>query len=333
MQQSFDARFYLDKGAVIDDPDDPALHQVAHRVAVGDRRPRILQEMLAAEADALALAVDPQYVNVDLFTNAHHLFGMVHALPGQLGYVDEAIGAAEIDKCAKIAPARDPAAQHVSLIELIQQLAAAALLPHPVGLAVREYQPAAAAVHLDNLNRNGPALRFGDALLALVLVHARVDKGQMRSRDEAAQSTKGGQGAAAVVARKLCLKDLAAFHHFLRLNPVFVKARQMQRDLQAIRTIDADDIDGYLVVDSQCLTLGGVQLVQVRRLDDAVALQAQIDDDTLRRNRDDDCLPDVADLRPFIIMLAEQILHFLEKVSILRNLIVLIHSNHNFPTT
>src|SRR5690606_29958880 len=85
VQQPLDARLDLYEGAIIDDADDASFDKLADLVALFHRAPRVGQQLFPAEADALALAVHLENVDLDLLAHAHDLFGMVHALPGQLG--------------------------------------------------------------------------------------------------------------------------------------------------------------------------------------------------------------------------------------------------------
>ena len=66
VHQAFDARLDLDERAVIGDVGDLAEHAGVGRVATGDVVPRILAQLLEAEADAVALAVVLEHADVEL---------------------------------------------------------------------------------------------------------------------------------------------------------------------------------------------------------------------------------------------------------------------------
>ena len=325
VQQPFDARLDLHEGAIIDDADDASFDKLADLVALFHRAPRVGQQLFPAEADALALAVHLENVDLDLLAHAYDLFGVVHALPGQLGDVDQAIGAAQVHEGAKIAPARDAALEHVALVQRLHELFAPPLLPEAIRLPVGEDQPPPPPVHFDHLDGDRLALRLGNALLALLLVHARINESQVRGGDKAAQTAERHQRAAPVVPCNLGLEDLAAVQQLLGADPILVEPRQAERNLQAFGVIDVDDVHGNLVVHGERRPLHGVQLFQVGNLDEAITLQPEIDDNALRPYRDDDRLPDVSDARLFIIVLTEEIFHLLQKISILAYLIFLIH--------
>ena len=81
---------------------DPAVDQLADPVAGGELLPRILLGGLEREADALAVEVDLEHLHGDLVADGHDRTGVVDVLPGQLGHVDEAVHAAEVDEGAEV---------------------------------------------------------------------------------------------------------------------------------------------------------------------------------------------------------------------------------------
>src|SRR5690606_9937781 len=97
VHQAFDARLDLDERAVIGDVGNLAEHAGVGRVAAGDVVPRILAQLLEAEADAVALAVVLEHADVELLAHFHDFGRMAHALPGDVGDVRQAVEAAEGD--------------------------------------------------------------------------------------------------------------------------------------------------------------------------------------------------------------------------------------------
>ena len=57
----------------------------------------------------LLLAVDVDDLDLDFLPHFEHLVGMLDAIPGKLGEVDEAVGAVDVDEGAEIGQAGDAA--------------------------------------------------------------------------------------------------------------------------------------------------------------------------------------------------------------------------------
>ena len=105
----------LDEGAVVGDVGDAALDLGAERVFGGDALPRILVELLHAERDALRLGVDADDLHLHGLADRQDVGGMVDALPGDVGDMQEAVDAAEIDERAVIGDVLDDAVDDLAL--------------------------------------------------------------------------------------------------------------------------------------------------------------------------------------------------------------------------
>ena len=150
VDQALDARLELHEGAVVGDVGDPADEFGAHRVLGVDAVPRVRFELLHAEADALGLAVEPNYLDVDGLADRQNLGRMIDAPPGDVGDMKQAVDAAEIDESAVVGDVLDDALEHLALLEVGQQLGALLgprLLEHG---AARDDDVAAMAVHLED---------------------------------------------------------------------------------------------------------------------------------------------------------------------------------------
>src|SRR5690606_28018468 len=80
VHQAFHARLDLDERAVIGDVGDLAEHAAVGRVTAGDVVPRILAQLLQAQRNAVALAVELQHAHVQLVADIHDFGRMAHAL-------------------------------------------------------------------------------------------------------------------------------------------------------------------------------------------------------------------------------------------------------------
>src|SRR4029077_6637710 len=151
MDQAFDPRLQFDKGAVVGDVGDAAAELGAGRVFELDTLPRIGFELLHAERDALRLRVEANDLNLDVLPDIQSLGGVIDAPPGDIGHMQQAVDAAEIDEGAVIGDVLDDAVEDLPFLEAGDQLRAllgAALLEHG---AARHDDVTARAVHLQDL--------------------------------------------------------------------------------------------------------------------------------------------------------------------------------------
>ncbi len=114
VDQALDARLELDEGAVVGDRDDLALDAGADRVLGGDVLPRVALELLHAEADALALPVDVEDLDLDFVADLHHLGRVRDAAVRHVGDVEQAVHAAEVDERPEVGDVLDDALPHLA---------------------------------------------------------------------------------------------------------------------------------------------------------------------------------------------------------------------------
>ena len=111
VDQALDALLDLDEGAVVDDRHHPALDARADRVLLVDQRPGIVAALLVAERDALGLGVELEHDHLDLVAHREVLGGVVDPAPGDVGDVQQAVDAAEVDEHAVVGDVLDRAAR------------------------------------------------------------------------------------------------------------------------------------------------------------------------------------------------------------------------------
>ena len=177
MHQAFDARLDLDERAVIGDVGDLAEHAGVGRVATGDVVPRILAQLLEAEADAVALAVVLEHADVQLLADFHDFGRMAHALPRHVGDVQQAVDAAEVDERAVIGEVLDDALEDRAFLQLLEQLLALDAVLALDHRTAGDDDVVALAVELDELELEFLAFEVGR-----VAHRAHVDQ---RARQEA----------------------------------------------------------------------------------------------------------------------------------------------------
>src|SRR5690606_18093837 len=164
-----------------------ARNDLADGVGAGEDAPRVLLGRLQRQGDALAVQVDLENLDGDLVANLDDLGRVVDVLPGQLGHVDQAVDAAEIDEGAEVDDGGHDALADLALLQLVQELGA------DLGLGLLEPRTAgqdhvvAVLVQLDDLRLELLAdvrLQVADA--------AHLDQ---RRRQEAAQADVQDQAA------------------------------------------------------------------------------------------------------------------------------------------
>ena len=178
MHEPLDAVEDLDEGAEGDDLRDLALELVADVVGVDDPLPGVLLRLLETQRDALAVAVDVEHLDLDGVADREDLARVVDVRPRELGDVDQAVDAVEVDERAEVDDVGDLAFDHEARLQAVEDLLAdllALLLEHR---AAREHDVVARAVELDHL---------GLDLRAHVLVEVRhaADVDQRRGQEAA----------------------------------------------------------------------------------------------------------------------------------------------------
>src|SRR5579863_2779421 len=151
VHQTFDPRLQLDERAVIRDRHDLAMDTRADRILRRDVLPRIALELLEPEADALALPIDVENLDLEFLADVHQLRGMRDPPPRHVGDVQQSIDATEIDERTEVGDVLDDAFAHLILLQLLHQLLA---LARALGLedhAARDDDVPPALVELDDL--------------------------------------------------------------------------------------------------------------------------------------------------------------------------------------
>src|SRR5262249_26351123 len=122
--QPLDARFEFDERAVVGDVGDPALEAGADRILRLDALPRIIEELLHAERDAVRLMIDLDDLDLYLLADIQHLGWVIDAPPGDVGDVYQPVDAAEIDEGAVVGDVFHDAIDDLALFEVLDQFLA-----------------------------------------------------------------------------------------------------------------------------------------------------------------------------------------------------------------
>src|ERR1019366_4977351 len=152
--EALHAGFEFHKGAVVGDVDHAADDAAVHRVALRHRLPRVRLQLLDAERDALLGPVELENFDVDVLAHLQHLRRMRDAAVGHIGDVQQAVDATQIDESAVFGEVFDRAHDGRALGEMLQRDALARVDLFFQRQLARHHHIAAAAVELDDLNRN-----------------------------------------------------------------------------------------------------------------------------------------------------------------------------------
>src|SRR5882724_2544085 len=151
VDQALDPRLELDERAVVRDRDDLALDARAHGVLRGHVLPGVRLQLLQAEADALALPVDVEDLDLDLLPDVDHLGRVRHAAVAHVGDVEQAVHAPEVDEGAEVGDVLDDALPRLADLQLLHQHVALGLALGFEQHSAAHHDVAASLVELDDL--------------------------------------------------------------------------------------------------------------------------------------------------------------------------------------
>ena len=285
VHQALDARLELDEGAVIGDVGDPSGEFRSQGIFAAHTLPGIGLELLHAQADTLGLRIEPDHLDVDLLADGERLGRVVDPLPGDVGDVEQAVDAAQVDEGAVVGDVLDHALQDLTLLQARDQLGALlgpGLLEHR---AARDHDVAARAVHLEDLER----LRRAHER-AYVAHRADIDLTAGQERDRAGEV----DGEAALdPAEDDAGHPAAILERLLELDPGFLASGLLARQNGlAVLVLHAVEIDLDLVADLDFRRLAG--LGEFLQGNAALGLQSDVDERGVALDGDDDALEDGA---------------------------------------
>src|SRR6266700_7729951 len=153
VDQALDARLQLHEGAVVGDVGDAALELGIDRELGLDALPRIVEQLFHAERDTVGLVVDLDDLDLHLLADVEHFGRVIDTTPRDIGDMQQAVDAAEVHERAVVGDVLDHAVDDLALFEVLHQFLAllgAGLFQHG---AARYHDVAAAAIHLEDLER------------------------------------------------------------------------------------------------------------------------------------------------------------------------------------
>ena len=153
MDEALDAGLEFDEGAVIGDVGHPAGIFGGDRIFRRNAFPRIGLKLLHAERNALGLRIEADHLNLDALADLQGVGRVVDAPPGDIGDVEQAVDAAQIDEGAVIGNVLDDTLEHLAFVQIGDQLVALLGAGIFEDGAARDHDIAAPAVHFQNLER------------------------------------------------------------------------------------------------------------------------------------------------------------------------------------
>ena len=264
MHQAVQTRLQLHKRAEGGDADNLALDDGAFRILLLGHVPRLRLKRLQAQLDALLFLVHTDDLHGHFLTRGHDLGRMLHAMPGQIGHMDEAIHAADVHERAEVGQAANDAGHDLILLDLLPSLL---LLVEQIGLAAGD-DALLRLVHLDDLDGHRLAHELADVLDEAA--------GQVRSRNERTNAHHVGDQATVdgLTTRSLHIGALVVFGN--ELLPVLGgHDLALGKEHIAFAIVELDDLSLDLVVH---LAVGGHQIIL---LDETVSLAGNAHDNTV----------------------------------------------------
>src|SRR5882672_2471111 len=269
VDQAFDARLQFDERAVVGDVGDAAGEARIERILRLDALPRIVQQLLHAERDAVGLVVDLDDLDLDGLADGQHVGRVIDPAPGDIGDVQEAVDAAEVNERTVIGDVLDHAVDHLTLFEVLHQLLALLGAGLFENRAARHHDVAAAAIHLEDLER-------------LRVVHQRRNVADrpdvdLRTRQEGNRAIEIDGKAALDLVEDDAVDLLVVVEGLLELAPAFLAARLVARQHGfAERILDSVEEHLDFVANLEfAFAAGSCELAQRHA---AFGLQADVDD-------------------------------------------------------
>ena len=197
------------------------LKRDADRILAFDALPRIVEQLLHAERDAVRLVVDLDDLDLHLLADIEHFGRVIDAPPGDIGDVQQSVDAAEVDERAVVGDVLDDAVDDLTFFEILHQFLTLFRTCLFENRAARDHDVAAAAIHLQDLE----LLRH---------IHQRRDIADwtdidLRSRKERDRAVEVDGEATLDLVENDALDLFGAVEGFLQLAPAFLAARLVAR--------------------------------------------------------------------------------------------------------
>ena len=122
MYETFHSRLELDKGAVGEHVDDPALHTASDGILLLYIRPGTLLQLLEPQRDALFLLVDLQNLDLDLLVDLDEIARVADTPPAHIGNVKQPVKSSEIHEGPELGDVLYHSLANLPDLDAIEQL-------------------------------------------------------------------------------------------------------------------------------------------------------------------------------------------------------------------
>src|SRR6266705_2741307 len=268
----------LDEGAVVGEIGHLAEEARSRGIAAREAHPGILSQLLQAEGDAILLGVEFQHLRRDLVAHVEHFGRVLDAPPGEVGDMQQAVDAAQIDERAVVGDVLDDALDDGAFLQVREQRLALGALRGFQHRAPRDDDVVPLAVELDDLELHLLAL-VGQGVLHGGDIHERPG-------EESPDSVGHDGEAAFYLAGDHAFHQRAGFERFFQIEPgreaLGLVARQARLSVAVLKRFDRDageiaglDLEFALVV------------LEFLEGDEGFGLEAGVDDDVIHVHADD----------------------------------------------
>ena len=297
VDEALDALLELDEGAVVDHGDNLAEHLHVGGVAVLCARPGVGLQLLEAERDALALAVELEDLDAELVANADDLFRVGDAAPAHVGDVKEAVDATQVDEGAVLGDVLDDTIEDGAFDEALERLPLLALALVLEEGATRQDDVAPLLVELDDLELEGLA----DELVEV----PRGAEFDLAAREEGLDADVDLQ-AALDATNDEAEHELVALHLAGDLFPhLHAVGFALAEAALAVVVFERDNKDLNLVANGE--GDGAVESAELAEVNATFRLSADVDECLVILDREDDTLGDFAFARARGLGLEQQL--------------------------
>src|SRR5690349_12572229 len=154
VDQTFNARLEFNKGTVISNTRNASAYARTDRETLFDAGPRIRQQLLVTERDALTVTIKLQHFNLDRVADFEQLIRVLQSSPRHVSHMQQSIDSAEVDEGAVVSQVLNLALDHDVFFDLLQRLIfSAGVLLLDNGFA-RQHDIGPLAIELDHLRFN-----------------------------------------------------------------------------------------------------------------------------------------------------------------------------------
>lgn len=164
VDEAFDSGLDFNEGTVVGNVGDLAEEAGALRVAASDADPWILTELLQTEGDAVLFLIELKNLGGEFLTNGNDFGRMADAAPCEVGDVEEAVDAAEVNECTVVGDVLNDTLDDGTFLEGFKELGAFFAHRSFNNSTAGNDDVVALAVELDDLEFEGVAFVWGRVL-------------------------------------------------------------------------------------------------------------------------------------------------------------------------